>query len=268
MITNDIKSSAKKLVINNLCRIFGDSITFVGSLCDVLYLRKPLHTTKDIDIKVNISDRSYFIYKLLTSDWFVYSEDKRIFTVKPFRTYEPIRNFGIHNSSYTSDNQPSFKYSYHVHIFGVPIDISFYCRSCNDIAKYSRFLNFPKQYINCSITKPIKTSDGKFALQSPESRVQLLNYSINNQYSYEIVKKHKEKLLMYSEHIHVHVNKKFIQNIKYTNLFYDVSNFHLPSSFDTQQYKKQNDNLKQLTTKDSLIDHYIAHGIFENAKVY
>lgn len=263
---SDIKSSAKKLVINNLCRIFGDSITFVGSICEVFYLHRPLSTIKDIDIKVNISNRSHFLNKLLTSDFIVYSEDKRIYTVKPFRTYEPIRNFGTHNSSYTSDNQPSFKYGYHMHIFGVPLDICFYIDTYSDLKKYIRFANFPPIDTIYPNTRLIKTADSKFCLQAVESRMEILSNSIADcKYPLETHQKHLKRLSLYDNYDIVSENA--IKNSKYTNLLNSVPNFFLPKKFDTNQYKKNNYNLKPLITKDSLIDHYIAHGIFENAVV-
>jgi len=264
-MTCEIKSSIKKIVINNLCRIFGNKIVFVGSICDHFYVNMSLDQVKDLDIKVNILEKYYFLHRLLTSDFHVFSEDKKLYKVKPFRTYEPIRNFGIHSISYTSENQPSFKYGYHMHIFGISLDISFYINSYEPLRKYSRFINFPENYDINMKHNYTETLDKMFCLQSAKSRMDTLNQSMNNHRYDETTKnKHLKRWNSYSTYIS---DKHIIANNFYTQIMDYVPNFVLPKNFDPVSYKKKNDNLKMLTTKDSLIDHYIAHGIFENAKL-
>jgi hypothetical protein len=258
-----IKNSTKKLVIHNLCRIFGESITFVGSINDFFYANLSMSEIKDIDVKVNFSEKEFFLNKLLTSDFFIFSHDKKKYTIKPYRTYEPIRNFGTHITSYVSGNLATHKYGYHLFIFGVCLDISFRIDTYSSLIKYHKFLNLPDENkigYNPDIFYLIK--DKKFHTESKETRLNFLRTVIyDKKYPEKIREKHRARLALYENIQDAHLINKF----NYSDRLDSIPTFYLPNGFDPWTYKELNmGSLKVLTTKDALIDHYMAHGIFEN----
>lgn len=233
------KNSIKKLVIENLCRIFGKQIFFTGSLCDVIYVDLPLEEMKDIDFKVPLSNRSKLLTTLLNNEFYIYNQSKKRFSVKPYKTYEPIRNFGIHTTSYQSDKVKSFKYAYHLHIFGICLDMSFY-------------------YDDSSISIPVTQIDNMY-LQTLENRKSCLgSYARDFGLHPRIQEKHLFKIPLY----------EYKTNSTLINPLNKIDSYVLPNEFDPIVYKQKNmHDLYKLTTKDALIDHYVAHGLFENRMI-
>lgn len=232
-----IKNSIKKLVIENLCRLHGDTILFVGSLCDFVYIDFPLEEVKDIDIKIPLSQRSSFLSNVLTKEFHIYNQSGRRFVVKPYRTYEPIRNFGIHRTTYYSENVQSFLFSYHFHILGIVLDISFY---------YDDNVILPKNQV-----------DKNFCIQTIANRKKLLEeFSKRKNFPTLTQEKHLFKIPLYNE---------LKTNSTLTNPLDKINTYVLPNEFNPIVYKQKNiHDLYRLTNKDSLIDHYVAHGTFEN----
>ena len=232
-----IRNSIKKLVVKNLCRLFGDSILFVGSLCDAMYVELPIEEITDIDIKVPLSKRSIFLNELLTQEFHIYNQSGHRFIVRPYRTYEPIRNFGTHRTSYYGDNVKAFPFAYHLHILGVCVDITFY-------------------YDNDDIVLEKNQIDKNFYIQTIANRKKLLEeFSRKLNLHPRVQEKHLFKLTLYEYKI----------NSTLIDPFNKIDDYTLPNEFDPIIYKQKNiHDLYRLTTKDSLIDHYIAHGIFEN----
>jgi len=241
-----IKNSIKTLVINNLCRIFKDEICFVGSICDYFYAGLPLENVKDLDIRVELSKKQYCIEKLLFSDFFVYTEDNKKFTVKPYKTYPPIRNFGIHGLSYENIEVKTFKYCYHLFIFGVSLDISFYFDSPYLYSRYKRFSNRSNSesfFIN-----------NKSLPQKNDLYIQSRNHRFLNLCEFQfIAEKHKSRLSLYKN--------------KDTKNYEVMEEYKLPKNFDPARYRNNYANLQVLDTKDGLIDHYLAHGIEEKREI-
>ena len=233
------KNSIKKLVIENLCRLFGEQFFFTGSLCDVIYVGLPLEKMRDIDFKAPLSNRSKILTTILNSEFYIYNQSKKRFSVRPYKTYEPIRNFGIHITTYQSENIKSFKYAYHLHILGICLDISFY-------------------YDDDSITIPI-TKIGKMNLQTLENRKSCLNiYAKDFGLHPRTQEKHLSKLPLY----------EYIRKQNLDNPLDKIDSYVLPNEFDPIVYKQKNmHDLYKLTTKDALIDHYVAHGLFENRMI-
>ncbi len=251
-----LKNSTKKLVIENLCRICGDSIVFIGSLCDVVYADLPIEELRDIDIKVKLSEKNNFIDNLLTSDFYVYNQRGKRFSVKPSRTYEPIRNFNRHLKAYHVDNELSFKYSYHFFVFGVCIDINFYLDDESIYHRYDKLLIPHNHTKSFSTTFPTNQIDNKFFIQTASSRKKNLTQWVHDK---SLPRKEREKHFfkaMLYEHKTIHTKKNTLTNI---------NSYKLPNNFEPIVYRNKNmHDLYRLTTKDALIDHYIAHGITGN----
>jgi len=233
------KNSIKKLVIENLCRLFGDTIVFIGSLCDVIYIDLPLEEMEDIDIKVPLSIRSSFLTNILTTEFYVYNQSGKRFAIKPYRTYEPIRNFGIHRSSYYGDNVKTFPYCYHFHIMGVNLDINFY---------YDNDVPLQKNQV-----------DKNFYIQTIANRKKLLGeFSRKFNLHPRVQEKHLFKIPLYEYKASSNTN----------NPLNKIDSYVLPNEFNPIIYKQKNiHDLYKLTTKDALIDHYVAHGLFENRMI-
>lgn len=231
-----IKNSIKKLVVENLCRLYGEDILFVGSLCDVVYIDLPVEEMRDIDIKISLSQRSSFLTNLLNKEFYIYNKSGKRFSIRPYRTYEPIRNFSIHRTNYSSENVESFPFCYHLHIMGISLDISFY----ND-------------YSNIVLEK--NQIDKNFYIQTLDNRKKLLGkWGKKFDLPTIVQEKHLFKIPIY----------EYKANSTSSNPFDKINTYTLPDEFDPIIYKQKNiHDLYKLTTKDSLIDHYLAHGIFE-----
>jgi hypothetical protein len=246
-----IKNSIKKLVINNLCRIFRSDIIFVGGLSDHIHVGLPLEKIKDLDLKIKLSHKDFFIHKLLYSNFYIKREDGKQFSVLLYKTFEPIRNFGIHKTNYESCDVKSYCFAYHLFVFGVCLDLFFYADNIDILTKYRKFIvNYSENSVYNFIPTNIETKNNLFFPNYKSRHDDLKN---NN-----ALEKRKNKFLMYSSEHTVNIN----------NLLTDIKEYKLPKLYNPWDYQKINSDLKVITTKDGLIDHYLAHGITENRKYY
>jgi hypothetical protein len=248
MIDTTTDDSIKKLLLNNLSRIFNNQIYFVGGICDHVHTGLPIAKIRDIDIVAKLSDKVNFIDRLFNSNFYIQREDGKRFSVKPYKTYGPIRNFGIHKIGYECCDVKSYNYAYHLYIFGICLDIFFYVDNPYVLKKYSRFiLNYSTQ---STVTNFIVNG-----LYSPQNNIYMVDYKTryNDLKNNQETEKRKNKFLLYLES-KKNINEKSILNIE---------EYRLPKLYNPWTYQKINPGLKCITTQDGLIDHYLAHGIKE-----
>jgi hypothetical protein len=264
MTDNKTKNNLKKFLILDLSKKFADRVSFCGSICEYFYTGLPLEDVKDLDINVKFSDRNKIINLLLNSEFCVRTKEGKPFFVQPNKIHPTLLNFSIHKNTYSCSNRPAFVFSYHFFLFGTCLDIGFDIVDEEDInhsIKYKNYFNNPKMSNNIIDNyHEIFINDTKINLQTKNSRIETLKHNIKNVFDTKIKTKHQRRLERYSIDSlgSIAKNKNIFNKIEYL----------LPPNFDPRLYQKKNNDLKQIISKDGLIDHFLSHGIQENRKYY
>ena len=81
-------------------------------------------------------------------------------------------------------------------------------------------------------------------------------YNIKNVFDTKIKTKHQRRLERYSI--------DSLSNIAKNKNIFNKIDYLLPPNFYPRLYQKKNNDLKQIISKDGLIDHFLSHGIEEN----
>jgi hypothetical protein len=243
------KNSIKKLVCLNLINIFKSNIVFCGSLCEHVYASYPLEKVKDIDLLIDYNNRYLFFDKLFYHPFLI--PGKQNLSIRLCNTHSGVRNFNKHITTYKNFNFFTHRYSCHLHIFGILLDINFY----SDVDKYKpTYWNKPLMLPNITKNNQHVLIEDKIHIESKDARLNKIKYFANDHNIHEKSRqKHLDKIEWYQNHK---------ENL---NLFNDTKTYQLPNNFDIKKYQYINEDLQPLHI-DGALDHFLAHGIQENRK--
>jgi hypothetical protein len=241
----------KKNLIDNLCRLYGDSIVFIGSLPDCLHTNKPLNYCKDLDLLVYYENKDEFFDILYREAFLIDSYKVRLNQISSDTT--KISRF---LTPYQDLYKYIYKYAYSLDIFGIHIDIFFYTDYEIDSDEY--WISPILEERNNNTQETLKVSDG-FIIDSAQHRIQKLKYySQDTDIPPETRTKHLLRLRSYSDYT------IYDGIVGYTN-FFRIPRYTFPKNFTPENYLKKNQDLIYLNS-DSLVEHYLSHGMKENRR--
>lgn len=257
-----VSDSVKKLVIQNLVRIFQKNIKFGGSLADFFHAGLEMSSVKDIDLMIPYSYKDIFLQKLFF-EYFYIRQGEKYKSIRLYKIFPPLLVFKKEFNVYSDAFSYIYKYKYKLNIFNINVDIFLYNKTnlkeklwLRPYEKEPREIIEKQMNIEEELCLNINKEESKEIVNDID--IMSMDHRKTNLQCYvktNINEKHKSRLSLY---------EKYKQ--ENNNVFDNILEFKLPDNFCYKSYLNKNEDLQILKNKDSLIFHYISYGISENRK--